>query len=430
MKLSTAAAGLLAITGNDDDGFCAVHEIEDGDLCDTIAMQYHLALDDLDDFNVGKTWGWMGCTRIQLGQKICVSDGDPPMPAPLDNAYCGPQIDDTPGTAENGTYSCISNCSMDIVNNDEPPGLSKSRILKGGMQRDRAWIWMSIESGNHSPIFTLPLEISEDFVPNDNGVEEQFAKFVDMKDSGLKRVISFGGWAFSNEASTNHFIREGVKPENRETFSENIVKFVEVNELDGALPEGKTIAIAAPASYWYLRNFPIHEIADVVDYIVYMSYDLHGQWDVGNEWARYAALTVDPGSDCLRSHVNITETMNSLAMVTKAGVPSHKLVIGVSSYGRSYKMAERGCTGPMCKYLDAEIAKIKKLGEREWTEKHDNLSDSTIFVYDDVEWVAYMDSDVKKSRLELYRDLNFGGTSDWPVDLQNDYSVCEKCIRG
>src|SRR4051812_34590021 len=45
------------------------------------------------------------------------------------------------------------------------------------------------------------------------------------------------------------------------------------------LPAGKTLSIAAPASYWYLKQFPIKEISEVVDYIVYMTYDLHGQWD-------------------------------------------------------------------------------------------------------------------------------------------------------
>lgn len=45
------------------------------------------------------------------------------------------------------------------------------------------------------------------------------------------------------------------------------------------LPSDKTISIAAPASYWYLKQFPIDKMAEVLDYIVYMTYDLHGQWD-------------------------------------------------------------------------------------------------------------------------------------------------------
>ena len=37
-----------------------------------------------------------------------------------------------------------------------------------------------------------------------------------------------------------------------------------------------SISIAAPASYWYLKAFPIGKMSNVLDYIVYMTYDLHG----------------------------------------------------------------------------------------------------------------------------------------------------------
>lgn len=46
--------------------------------------------------------------------------------------------------------------------------------------------------------------------------------------------------------------------------------------LKNLLP-GKSVSIAAASSYFYLRNFPIEKISKVVDYIIYMTYDLHGQ---------------------------------------------------------------------------------------------------------------------------------------------------------
>jgi GH18 family chitinase len=60
----------------------------------------------------------------------------------------------------------------------------------------------------------------------------------------------------------------------------------------------KSVSIAAPASYWYLRGFPIDAIASKIDYIVYMTYDLHGQWDYGNVHAFDAC----PSGKCIRSH--------------------------------------------------------------------------------------------------------------------------------
>jgi GH18 family chitinase len=43
------------------------------------------------------------------------------------------------------------------------------------------------------------------------------------------------------------------------------------------LPAKFSLSIAAPASYGYLKAFPIGDMAEVVDYIVYMPYDLHGR---------------------------------------------------------------------------------------------------------------------------------------------------------
>jgi GH18 family chitinase len=36
------------------------------------------------------------------------------------------------------------------------------------------------------------------------------------------------------------------------------------------MPSGKTVSIAAPASYWYLKQFLIEDMAKYVDYIIYM----------------------------------------------------------------------------------------------------------------------------------------------------------------
>lgn len=112
--------------------------------------------------------------------------------------------------------------------------------------------------------------------------------------------------------------RKGVTDEQRSLFASNVAKFADDNDLDGldfdweypsapdipGIPAGdpddgarylqflkevrdklssdKTLSIAAPASYWYLKGFPIANISSVVDYIVYTTYDLHDQWDWNN----------------------------------------------------------------------------------------------------------------------------------------------------
>jgi GH18 family chitinase len=87
-------------------------------------------------------------------------------------------------------------------------------------------------------------------------------------------------------------------------------------------------------------------------------------------------------------------------MITKAGVKSNKVVVGLSNYGRSFQMTSAGCTGPMCTYTgkesgatpgrctntpgllaDAEIYEIIKNDKtaKAWVDKDSN---SNILVYD------------------------------------------------
>lgn len=59
-----------------------------------------------------------------------------------------------------------------------------------------------------------------------------------------------------------------------------------------ALPGQYSISVAAPASYWYLKGFPIANISNVVDYIIYMTYDLHGQWDYKSAFSEYVLFII------------------------------------------------------------------------------------------------------------------------------------------
>lgn len=494
------------------DGTCASVVVQPDESCSEIASANDLIQKDLEDFNK-ETWGWMGCDSLQAQQRICLSKGDSPMPAVVDNAVCGPQVAGTekptdgtklvdlnpcplkaccniwgqcgiiddfctvtksptgaPGTAKKGTDGCISHCGTDIVNNDDGP----DQFIKIGYfeawNNERDCLNMdvtSFDSSTYTHLHFAFAEITSSYDVDISRVEDQFKKLKTM--GSVHRVLSFGGWSFSTEADSAPIFRQGVTDANRELFATNVARFVEDNDLEGVdfdweypgapdipgippgdpgdgerylqflkmvrekLSDDKTLAIAAPASFWYLKGFPIAEISKVVDYIVYMTYDLHGQWDYDNKHASEGCAS----GDCLRSHVNLTETRNALSMITKAGVPSKKVIVGVSSYGRSFKMTEAGCTGPMCKYegpesaatpgkctdtagyiSDAEIYRILDQ-ERSARKIYDRGSDSNILIYDSKQWVAFMDSDTKSSRTDYYEGLNMGGTTDWAVDLQS-----------
>jgi GH18 family chitinase len=493
------------------DGSCHAYYVPKDDNCSKISAANSLTNDDLEEFNKN-TWAWNGCENLQYNMNICLSEGDPPMPAIVDNAVCGPQVPGTerptdgtkladlnpcplnaccdvwgqcgitaefctdtgtgnPGTAEPGTNGCISNCGTSIVRGSAPSTFRKIAYYEGyGMAREclhQDALQIDSSKYTHLHFGFGTLTPSYDVEVGDVLSAYEFENF--KRITGPQRILSFGGWAFSTEPATYNIFREGVTAANRLTMARKIADFIKKHDLDGVdidweypgapdipgippgnkddgenylaflvilknLLPGKSVSIAAPSSYWYLRAYPLEKISKVVDYIIYMTYDLHGQWDAQNPNSQEGCAL----GNCLRSQVNLTETMSSLVMITKAGVPSGKVVVGVTSYGRSFNMAEAGCYGPECLYTgtrlqsdatkgrctdtagyisNAEINEIIQNGTRVTKQFVDNKSNSNILVYDDTQWVAYMDNDIKARRNQLYAGLNMGGTTDWATDL-------------
>jgi GH18 family chitinase len=321
----------------------------------------------------------------------------------------------------------------------------------------------SIKTDSYTHIHYAFGNITSDFNVNDGGYGDQFQQFLDLP--SVKKVISFGGWTFSTDPSTYMIFREGVLPANSQTLAQNVVNFVVGNGLDGVdfdweypgepdirgipagspddgtnylaflqelrslLPAGNTISVAAPASYWYLKGFPIADIAKVVDYIVFMTYDLHGIWDEGNSYSQDGC----PGGNCLRSDINMTETQNALSMITKAGVPSNKIMVGTTSYGRTFTMSTAGCWTSECTYTEAGAAgectqtagylanaEINEIIATDPTAQKlvDAASNTTILIYNETQWVGYMDTATREWRNAIYQFALMGGTSEWAVDLE------------
>jgi chitinase len=490
-------------------GTCATYIVQMGDTCSDLAAANGITIELIEGYNK-ETWAWLGCGDLQAGKSMCLSTGNPPMPAPIANAVCGPQVPGTPvapygtdltklnacplsaccnfwgqcgitddfctktdsPTGAPGTSNCISYCGNEIMFGP-PPGEFLKIAYFEGYDVSRPCLRMAvtnIDTSAYTHIHMSFATLNEDFSVDISSIEEQFRLFVQM--TGIKRIISFGGWEFSTSAASYMIFRDAVNAANRQTFVDSVISFLNEYDLDGVdfdweypgapdIPDipasteedannfflflnllstnmsknapGKTLAVTAPSSYWYLKTMPIIPISVVVDYIVYMTYDLHGQWDYDNAWADSGCSA----GNCLRSHVNLTETLNAMSMITKAGIPSNKVIIGVSSYGRSFQMTTPGCYGPMCTYTgpesgarkgactgtagylaDGEIEQVLRANSSVSVHELDD-SFSNILVYDETQWVAYMDADNKGTRTALYAMYNFGGIADWAVDLQS-----------
>ncbi|KAH8901623.1 hypothetical protein GQ53DRAFT_851577 [Thozetella sp. PMI_491] len=379
-----------------------------------------------------------------------------------------------PGYSPLGKNGCVNNCGQDIVNNDVAPAAYQRIGYWESWNLDRPCANLEVANANTDGTYTHIHwafgTLDSSFKPSINDTYKQWDSF--LKLSNVKRIISFGGWGYSTSADTYNVLRDAMSPDNRDTFVTNIVNFLNDNILDGVdfdweypgapdsiegippgletdgpnylkflislrrkLPAGMSLSIAAPASYWYLKAFPIELMSDSLDYIVYMTYDLHGQWDAGNQYS----IDGCPAGNCLRSHVNLTETELALSMITKAGVPSNKIFVGESSYGRSFGMADPTCSGPMCAFTgdrdhstaeegvctgtagyisNGEIYTLLDTADNAKT-WYDTDSNSDIMTWNNGQWVAFMSPSTRSSRRGFWQSLNFAGTIDWAVDLQS-----------
>lgn len=146
----------------------------------------------------------------------------------------------------------------------------------------------------------------------------------------------------------------------------------------------------------------------------------------------YELVVQDKTLMCATS-INSTETAFALSMITKAGVPTNKITVGVSSYGRAFGVSTPGCIGPECLFTgpasgalvgpctqtagylaDAEIQSLISQGG---VQLRDDGSDSDIVTYADT-WVAFMTPNTKNGRIAKYQSQNFAGTVDWALDLE------------
>lgn len=263
----------------DADGNCAYYFVPPDDNCSKISARNGLTIENLEEFNVGKTWGWVGCGDLPHSINICISEGKPPLPAEIPNAVCGPmkpnstaprpgqELEDmnpcplnaccnifgqcgisgdfcikkagptgNPGTAPIGFWGCVSSCGMDIVNNDQAPGEFGRVGYYESWNYNRECLNLRAANANTDGSYTI---IHWSFVEINTGdwtvkVVDEYNQWEDFKAlPNVKRVISFGGWGYSTLPETYDILRQAMSPANRNTFGNNVASFLSAEGLDG-----------------------------------------------------------------------------------------------------------------------------------------------------------------------------------------------------
>jgi chitinase len=198
----------------------------------------------------------------------------------------------------------------------------------------------------------------------------------------LKIWVALGGWAFNDPGPTQTTFSDIASSEdNIDTFLDSLVSMMNTYSLDGvdidweypvaedrhgkdedfenivtfmkklrsrmsAADRGTSMAI--PASYWYLRHFDIKALEPQVDWFNLMSYDMHGSWDIDNEFTGPWA----------NSHTNMTEIQMALDLLWRNDISASKVTMGMAFYSRTFTL-----TDPNCNKLGCRVSSGGNAGE-------------------------------------------------------------------
>ncbi|KAJ7140504.1 hypothetical protein C8R43DRAFT_892711, partial [Mycena crocata] len=195
----------------------------------------------------------------------------------------------------------------------------------------------------------------------------------------LKVFLSIGGWSFNDPPTSNIFSELVGSDANTATFISSTLNTLQAYGFDGIdvdweypaaydrggapadkanyvtfmskvkaafKPRGYGLTFTAPSSFWYLQHFDLPGLMQYADWVNIMTYDLHGAshiftWDGTDPYIGPLVL----------AHTNLTEISMTLSLFNNVGVDPSQIVLGIGFYGRSFQLADPGCSSPGCAFV-------------------------------------------------------------------------------
>lgn len=209
------------------------------------------------------------------------------------------------------------------------------------------------------------------------------------------------------------------RPQDRENFT-LLLKAVRAALDAQGRRDGKAyvLSIAGAVDGGYLNRIEPQAVADVVDHIFLMAYDIHGPWDA---YADFNAplYSASDGPSRYRSSVD-----GGLSAWLSRGVPAEKLVLGMPLYGYIYQGVPGGSSGLYSSFLSA--------GSVAWnTVKHEYLTNPAYRRFRHAEaavpwlfgggtFLSYDDQTSIAAKAELARQRGLGGIGFWELSQDDE----------
>ncbi|KAI1381148.1 family 18 glycosyl hydrolase [Hypoxylon crocopeplum] len=442
--------------------------------------------------------GYCGRDAVHCDPSVCISDCHaradcgswavvPDTPCKLnvccdEYGYCGT-------TEEFCSTGCQSNCVLNPPSTGSGGDVTKVviayveawQIITNGDTSScaqRLLSWIPIDSITHLNVaFGYIQRDSFEIRPIDGTDISIFQAITNLKQQapGLKIWLSLGGWTYSDNGTDTQPVWGDLTSTtaNRAQFIDNLVQFMltwgfDGVDLDWEYPGasdrgghdsdtanyvllmqdlrtrfdlqatangGWGLSFTAPTSYWYLQWFDVQNMVLYADWINFMTYDLHGQWD----------SPADTIGSYVYAHTNLTEINEGLQLLWRNDIPSNKVNLGIGFYGRTYTLADPSCTSPGCPFTSGgmpglcsqtegylsydEIQTIRS--RNDYVAIWDKDAGAKYFAFAGDQWVSYDDSDTFAQKVQFANDQGLLGLFIWAIDQDDaQHSALDGLLGG
>ncbi|KAF9307265.1 hypothetical protein BGZ74_008153 [Mortierella antarctica] len=304
--------------------------------------------------------------------------------------------------------------------------------------------------------------------PADPSDEDLYFTINRLKQPTQTRVlISIGGWSFTHpdswrDGGTQHRFETMVRSaDSRADFIESCIEFVKFYGFDGvdidyeyptfherefvtllfqemrkafdAEGSGLVLSLAGASFEEGVQGFELNKVAEAVDFMMIMAYDLYGSYD-STQLVNIHTTLFQTRTETHSGH----SVQGAVELYLDHGVPREKLVLGLALYGKTFLLTDPHNIAPGHAHFSAggdPTSCIETSGDMAYNEIAplihpvrrtkpiwDKESKAFYFVYGSQHnnWVGYDDRPSLDLKLQMVVELDLAGVMWWSLDQDLD----------
>ncbi len=175
------------------------------------------------------------------------------------------------------------------------------------------------------------------------------------------------------------------------------------------------------------KAYEIKKISESLDFINLMTYDFHGSWEYVT--GHNAPLWHRIDEDEKAKELNVDYVVRHWL---KSGAPKEKLILGLATYGRTFRLEKASESMPGDKAVGpGDLGRFsaeggfltyyeicKKVKEDGWFVRYDR-DQATVYAHKGVQWVSFDDVSTLARKADYFKEMDLGGVMFWSLDTDD-----------